>query len=188
MIQVEIANSFMLNAGNEFVILLKSTVDARALPISIGPLEAQSIAIKLNNIEYPRPLTHDLFTAVLSGFNCALRKVVVCDLRDDTFYAKLFLEMAGAFYEIDSRPSDAIALALRTGAPIFVEERVMDQASVHLAEEHAETDRPGARAAPVREPAALETMKIDLEKAIAEERYEDAARIRDEIKKLGTAN
>jgi uncharacterized protein len=197
MIRVEVTNAFVVGQGTEFLVLLKSTEDSRVLPISVGQLEAQSIAIKLNNIDFPRPLTHDLFKSTLEMLNCTLVRIEICDLREDTFYARLVLDLRGVLYEVDSRPSDAIALALRFGAQVFVEEKVMDQAGVIFSEEekdektgerlNAETvsTEPSAEAA---EPSAREALQKKLELSIREERYEDAARIRDELKKFSSPN
>ena len=187
MIPVQVKNAFVVGSGTEFLVLLKSTVDNRMLPISVGQLEAQSIAIKLNNIEFPRPLTHDLFKSALEMLGCKLIRVEVCDLRDDTFYAMLTIEQHGVLFDIDSRPSDAIALALRFDAPVFVAEKVMDQAGVIFNEEDQPQEPSGET---VQEPGVLqpESLQKKLEAAIKEERYEDAARLRDEIKKLNTHN
>lgn len=188
MIRVEVTNAFVVGSGTEFLVLLKSTVDNRVLPISVGQLEAQAIAIKLNNIDFPRPLTHDLFKAALEMLECKLVRVEVCDLRDDTFYAMLTIEQRGVLLDVDSRPSDAIALALRFDAPVFVAEKVMDQAGVVLNEE--DKSAPGAPGEPGAEPGEPqpESLQKRLEQAVKDERYEDAARLRDELKKLNTHN
>ena len=192
MIRVEVTNAFMLNRGNDFVILLRSPEDRRALPIAIGHLEAQSIAIKLNDIEFPRPLTHDLLKSVLETLGCRLVQVEVCDLRDDTFFAKLILQDRDTRRAIDSRPSDAIALALRFGAPILVEEKVMEQAGVAFTE-----DQEGMMGMPEETPSSetekqdlspLEQLQKKLDVAVKEERYEDAAQLRDEIKNTRQSN
>ncbi|HMA64671.1 MAG: bifunctional nuclease domain-containing protein [Fibrobacterota bacterium] len=183
MIPVEVVNSFLVSTGKEFVILLKSKVDERTLPISIGQLEAQSIAIALNNLPFPRPLTHDLFKNVLTEINCTLTSAIINDLTDETFYARLNIESNGVTKEIDSRPSDAIAMALRFNAPIFVDEKVMDAAGVVVSEQSDDTE-PDEEENNAPELSPLETLQKQLEKAINEERYEDAAKIRDEINRM----
>jgi hypothetical protein len=183
MIPVEVVNSFLVNMGKEFVILLKSTVDERTLPISIGQLEAQSIAIALNKLPFPRPLTHDLFKNVLTEINCTLTSAVINDLTDETFYARLLIECNGSTREIDSRPSDAIAMALRFNAPIFVDEKVMDAAGV-VVSEHSDDAESNEEENSDTELPPLEALQKQLEKAIKEERYEDAAKIRDEINRM----
>jgi bifunctional DNase/RNase len=110
------------------VVLLQGKRDRRALVMAIGQFEANGIAIALQGISPPRPLTHDLFLNVLGDLRASLKRIVVTDLRDDVFYAQLHLEAAGGRLTIDSRPSDAIALALRARVPILVEDRVFDKA------------------------------------------------------------
>lgn len=197
MIPVDVINVFLTAKGDEFIILLKGTGDKRTLPVSIGQLEAQSIAKELYHASFPRPLTHDLFKSALEKLGCKVTKVIICDLIDNTFYARLFFENKGETMEIDSRPSDAIALALRFTAPIFVEEKVMDESGVILAHENEAAGKPGPdmpkqrKERPeteYRESTPLETLKAKLVKAIREERYEDAARLRDEINKLTKSN
>ena len=110
------------------VVLLQGKRDRRPLAMAIGQFEANGIAIALQGVTPPRPLTHDLFLNVLGDLRASLKRIVVTDLRDDVFYAQLHLESAGARLTIDSRPSDAIALALRARVPILVEDRVFDKA------------------------------------------------------------
>ena len=185
MIRVEVTNAFVTGSGTEFLVLLKSAADDRVLPISIGRLEAQSIAIKLNNVEFPRPLTHDLFKNTLDAIGCSLGRVEITDLRDDTYYSRLIVEMHGILFEIDSRPSDAIALALRFGAPVYVEEKVFDLAGVVFsAQEQEKADEAGTR----EEPSSVLSLQWRLDAAIKNERYEDAARLRDDIKRLTRPN
>src|SRR5207253_1495502 len=99
-----------------------------SLPIWVGMFEANAIALQIENISTPRPMTHDLLRNVIHDLKASVQKIVVCDLQDSTFYALIYLTMNGEVVAIDSRPSDAIALALRTRAPIFVEETVIDNA------------------------------------------------------------
>jgi len=110
------------------VVLLQGKRDRRPLAMAIGQFEANGIAIALQGVTPPRPLTHDLFLNVLGDLRASLKRIVVTDLRDDVYYAQLHLETAGARLTIDSRPSDAIALALRARVPILVEDRVFDKA------------------------------------------------------------
>lgn len=170
-----------------FVVLLKSQNDPRSLPIFIGEAEARAIALWINKVEMPRPLTHDLLKNILDCIECRIRRIEICDLKEGTFYAKLVLESEGMETSVDSRPSDAIAIALRAVAPIFVAEEVMNDAGrVFESPDKEKADEsltPHEREA--RDKAALlESLKKDLEKAVAEERYEDAANFRDKIKKI----
>jgi bifunctional DNase/RNase len=190
MIPVEIVNVALLN--KRFVIFLKSSVDKRALPIFIDDTQAQSIVIQINKVDIPRPLTHDLFKSVLDALDCEMVRIEVSDLIDDTFYARLVLDHGGQILDFDARPSDAICLALRFGAPMFVEEKVMDSAGILVTEEGAEQPKepsPVTGEAPQQPKLSpLETLMQDLDKAVKEERYEDAAKIRDEIKKMKSSN
>jgi len=111
--------------------------DARYLPIWIGPAEADAIAVKLQNVRLTRPLTHDLLSDVIEKLGASVNYILVNELRNDTFYARIILNIDGEQVEIDSRPSDAIALAVRVkpSAPIYVEESVLDKASIILDQE-----------------------------------------------------
>ncbi len=162
---------------NRFVVILKDDVNGRWLPIVVGNTEAQAIALQLENITPPRPLTHDLIKNLLDSLEAKVARVVVNDLRENTYYALISLKLNGNQREIDARPSDAIALALRMQAPIFVAEEVMKKASVYEKE-------PIHQDIPTPELDDLEKLELEMQKAINDERYEDAARIRDEIKKL----
>ena len=192
MIRVEVINTFLVNMGKEFVILLRGTDDERTLPISIGQLEAQSIALQLNQIPFPRPLTHDLFKNVLSDLGGTVVRTEICTLKDETFFARLVLQVGDRTLEIDARPSDAIAMALRFSAPVFVDEEVMEEAGIIIPE--ADNGEEGAEEESAEEPENLsemtpvEQLRRKLKTAITEERYEDAARLRDEINKLTTSN
>jgi len=117
------------------VVILKEKGANRYLPIWIGPNEADAIAVKLQNIPLPRPLTHDLLQSVITNLGASLNYIVVNELQNDTFYAKLFLTVDSTQIEVDSRPSDAIALAVRVGVPIYVEEVVLEKAGIVLEEE-----------------------------------------------------
>ncbi len=117
------------------VVILKEKIAKRYLPIWIGPAEADAIAVKLQGVTVPRPLTHDLLNSVIDSLGAAIDSIIVSDLKSDTFYAKIILNVDGRQLEIDSRPSDALALAVRTDAPIFAEEAVLDKAGILLDEE-----------------------------------------------------
>ncbi len=188
MIRVKVSQLLVSKAG--FVVVLKGIEDTRVLHIFIGAAEAQAIAIRLNDVEVPRPLTHDLLKSVIDALGAKLLRVEITDLREGTFYARLILSRDGAEMEIDSRPSDAMALALRCSVPVFVAEKVMDEAG--RSDDEDETSPPQAvesgltaeESRTAKATALIGRLKKDLDKAIEEERYEDAARIRDEIKRL----
>ena len=117
------------------VVILRVKESNRYLPIWIGPSEADSIALKLQDVAVPRPLTHDLLRSVIASLGATVSRIVVSDLSNDTFYAKVILQVNGSTMEVDSRPSDAIALAVRTDAPIFADDTVVEKAGVQMDEE-----------------------------------------------------
>jgi uncharacterized protein len=117
------------------VVILREKGTNRYLPIWIGPSEADAIAVKLQNVELSRPLTHDLLRSVITTLGASVDYIVVSGLKDDTFYANLALSVDGEKLDIDSRPSDALALAVRVGAPIYAEEAVLEKAGIMLDEE-----------------------------------------------------
>ena len=117
------------------VVILRVKDSNRYLPIWIGPSEAESIALKLQEVVVPRPLTHDLLRSVIVALGATVSRIVVSDLSNDTFYAKVVLQYNGTTMEVDSRPSDAIALAVRTDAPIFAADVVVEKAGVKMDEE-----------------------------------------------------
>jgi len=117
------------------VVILKEKVAERYLPIWIGPAEADAIAVKLQSVTVPRPLTHDLLHSVIAALGATINSIIVSDLKNDTFYAKIILSVDGGQMEVDSRPSDALALAVRAEVPIYAEETVLDKASILLDKE-----------------------------------------------------
>jgi len=117
------------------VVILKEKTADRYLPIWIGPAEADAIAVRLQGVSVPRPLTHDLLRSVIDALGASVNSIIVSDLRNDTFFAKVILNINGGQLEIDSRPSDALALAVRTDVPIYAEESVLDKAGVLLDKE-----------------------------------------------------
>lgn len=132
MIEV-VVESIRVNMANyKRVVMLKEKENGRYLPIWIGHFEADAIAIPLQNVQVSRPLTHDLLRSVISALDAKVVSVVINDLAEETFYAKIVLDADGRYLEIDSRPSDAIALAVRTGVPIYVAESVLDSAGMKL--------------------------------------------------------
>jgi hypothetical protein len=110
------------------IVILRDADNQRVLPIWVGPVEANAIALQIENVTTPRPMTHDLLKNVIQDLHGRIEKIVVSDLKENTFYALIYLTVAGEIVAVDARPSDAIALALRARAPIFVEETVIDNA------------------------------------------------------------
>lgn len=116
--------------SSQHVVILKESDRDRYLPIWIGPWEANAIAMKLQGVSPERPLTHDLFAQTLAALGAAVQRIVVSDLADETYRARLLLEVDGRVVEMDARPSDAIALAVRSAAPIYATDAVLDRAGV----------------------------------------------------------
>lgn len=127
MIKMKVVEVTLDPVSNAPIIILKDSKDEKTLPIWIGIFEASAIAIKLEGIHTPRPLTHDLLRSVIESLNAEVVRVVINDLKDNIFYAKIHIRIGRRVVQVDSRPSDAIALALRTDSPIYVEEKVMDK-------------------------------------------------------------
>ena len=180
LVPVKVINLSLSHLG--FVVVLGSDGEDRTLPIFIGAPEAQAIAMVLNTVEIPRPMTHDLCANIVRSLGCSVAKVSISDLLENTFYARIyfeFIETPSDNFDIDARPSDAIALGLRFGAPLYVARHVMDQAGVVTEQEGHEKSSQSSR-----EPSALEILQSKLQDAIREERYEEAVRLRDEINEL----
>jgi hypothetical protein len=174
-----------------YTLVLKETEGERRLPIIIGQFEAQSIALELEGIRPPRPLTHDLVKNVLESLGTNLADVIISELREGTFFARLNVEGNSSNHEIDARPSDAIAIAIRFGVPIYVSEAVMEEASgvpesVEPGEEsESKPDHPKKGRSPaLTKEAKMEQLQKELTDAISREDYERAAKLRDEIRQL----
>lgn len=178
LVEADIWTVAQTDQGN--VVLVRPKGSELAVPIFIGQLETQSILIGLGRVEVPRPLTHDLFLSALKALGAELSRIEINDLREGTFYARLILAREGETLVVDSRPSDAIAAAVRAGCPVFISESVVEEAgiSVNLVSESAKLE------ALIPEDE-MEKLRKELEEAIAEEDYERAASIRDRLKELG---
>lgn len=139
------------------IVVLKETDAQRFLPIWIGPFEADAITIELQGVEVQRPLTHDLLKAIIHKLDAEVEQVAITELRNDTFYAQISLRVDGRRIEIDSRPSDAIALAVRERVPVYVDEDVMNQAAITPEPdlESGETFSEGDESATVAAPEAF---------------------------------
>lgn len=198
-VQVEILGlSASPSTGGAYALLLKEVYGVRRLPIIIGQFEAQSIALEMEGIKPPRPLTHDLLKNVIDNLGGTITEIIIDELKENTFYSKIKLEISSMTNEIDSRPSDAIALAVRTGSPLFVSENVMKIAGFIPSSEDAEEEfhdpieeknsESNASKKNISE-TRLAKLQNQLREAIEKEDYERAAKLRDEIAKLsGSAN
>lgn len=182
-------------ASGNYAIILKEIDGQRRLPIIIGQYEAQAIALQLENITPPRPLTHDLLKNVIESFGFSIEYVVITELKDSTFYARIKFD-SETLEDIDARPSDAIALALKFNAPIYVAAKILDEAGFipEIQEkfedniEEKQTKKDKKADLQEQRQKRLDKLKKDLEDAIAKEEYEKAAALRDEIKKLENYN
>lgn len=197
LIQVDIIGlSTSPSSGGAYALVLGEVNGNRRLPIIIGAAEAQAIALELEKIDPPRPMTHDLLRDVFRATRANVTEVVIDELKDGTFYAKIHFEHGGEEKELDARPSDAVALAVRVDVPIFVELKVLEEAGIPT-DDDQDLPTPSKAVERVRErerePQApsnsLDRMKAELQKAIDIEDYEKAARLRDEIERItGKAN
>jgi uncharacterized protein len=128
--EVNIASMAIDPTSNTPIIILKSVEGDQAVPIWIGLLEATSIASALRDIKFDRPMTHDLFKNFIDNLEMVVSKVEVCDLKDNTFYARIYFVSKDKSFDMDARPSDAIAIALRFGAPIYVDDKIFDKSQM----------------------------------------------------------
>ncbi|HKI77054.1 MAG TPA: bifunctional nuclease family protein [Ignavibacteriaceae bacterium] len=181
------------STGGAYAILLKEVNGSRRLPIIIGAFEAQAIALEIEGIKPPRPLTHDLLKSIVDNIGALVLEVVIDELRENTFYAKIILEVSTLTNEIDARPSDAIALAVRSQAPIYVAENVMDAAAFIPSEEPGKEDytpsqREDEQPIANSKEAKIAALQSKLREAIESEEYERAARLRDDIQRLTNNN
>ena len=188
-------------SGGGYAIILKEIGGERRLPIIIGQFEAQAIALELEGIKPPRPLTHDLLKNIIEALGYNVESVVVYDLKDSTFYAKIKFDIP-TIDDIDARPSDAIAIALKFGAPIYVVPNIMEE--IGFIPEYDDKDeeikddagninignqkQESKESEPETTEKKLKQLKIDLDAAVSMEDYEKAAFLRDEIKKLEISN
>jgi len=190
-VEAEIWTVAQTDQGN--VVLVRPKGSDLAVPIFIGQLETQSILIGMGGVEVPRPLTHDLFINLLSSLRAELARIEIHDLREGTFYGRLILHPEGQEeIVVDARPSDAIGIAVRSLCPVFIAESVVEEAgiSVNLVTGmHVDADMPVfpnlaalGGIVPASNEGELERLRAELEKAVAEEDYERAAKLRDRIK------
>jgi bifunctional DNase/RNase len=183
-----VALSHSVTQSNNYAVVLGEQEGARRLPIVIGAFEAQAIAVAIENMTPNRPLTHDLFKNTLDTFNIQLKEVVINNLLEGIFYARLICLKDGEIIEIDSRTSDALALAVRFKCPIYTYEFILDAAGVVLEDSEEEGEEPETVSSAPEKPrgsslssySVVELRRL-LDEVLAEEDYERAADIRDEI-------
>lgn len=189
-----IALSHSITQSHNYAVVLGEMKGVRRLPIVIGAFEAQAIAVAMERLSPSRPLTHDLLKNVLTTFDIDLKEVIINNLIDGVFYARLVCVQNGEEIEIDSRTSDALAMAVRFGCPIFTFEFILESAGVVM----EESENPGAKKEKTRRPRqsgtqkegalssfSIEDLQIKLDEVLEKEDYEMAAKIRDELKRRG---
>ena len=184
-----VALSHSVTQSHNYAVVLGERGGSRRLPIVIGSFEAQAIAVAMERMTPNRPLTHDLFKNALETFNIELKEVIISNLLDGIFYARLVcIKDGGEVIEIDSRTSDALAMAVRFNCPIYTFEFILDAAGVVLEDSETEDQSPEEASVGEEKKRALSSYSIDalnklLEEVLTEENYERAAEIRDEIKR-----
>ena len=189
-IQMEILGlSTSPSSGGAYALILNEIDGNRRLPIIIGTFEAQAIALELEHIKPPRPMTHDLLKNMIQSFDTQVNSVYINDLSEGTFYAQILYDRNGQQVEQDARPSDAIALAVRFDAPIYVAPEVLDEAGIISESSEEEGAEGGATSQQVDEEikgdmSKIEVLESKLQTAIETENYEKAAKLRDELNKL----
>lgn len=176
LVEAEIWTVARTDKGN--AVLVKPLGSERAVPIFIGQLEAQSILIGLGNVPMPRPLSHDLFISVLEKLNTTIERVDITELKDGTFYARIVLKQGLKKIVIDSRPSDALGITARIHCPLYISESIVDEAGIAINLITEEEPKPEAADGGDVERSRLEE---ELQKAVENEDYEEAARLRDRI-------
>jgi len=193
LLEVKISDVSITNVG--FAIFLKpiEMESERVLPIFIGPLETYSISSALDGVTPPRPNTHDLIVGILSELEAQVIQVVINDIIGNIFYARLVIQAEDGIVEVDARPSDSVAIAIRSRCPIFVNEKVFRESSVVIGEEgrekeaegEEEEEESGENLVSIRDPQdEIEDLKKRLQKAVDEENFEEAARLRDMINNM----
>lgn len=177
-LEVKVEALTLSNVG--FMVLLRLPGSHKGLPIFIGAPEAHSIAQALGGGQFPRPLTHDLMKSVLEQLGSEVLRILITEAQEGTFFARLVFSKDGEEIETDARPSDAIALALRFSAPIYMARDLWDESSVPFERQGEDEDAANHD--------AVEQLQTRLTAAVEEEQYEEAARLRDELKRLQGGN
>src|SRR5690554_1589815 len=186
--------SYSQTQSGAYALVLSEVEGLRRLPIIIGGFEAQAIAIELENMTPSRPLTHDLFKNFVLAFDVKVKEVIIYNLKEGIFFAKLICEQDGKEIEIDARTSDAIALAVRFKCNVYTYESILSSAGIRLDEEEEESKPPAATGKPKRKTTSkkgkgalsdltIKELETRLDKAVEKEDYELASKIRDEINK-----
>lgn len=141
MVEVTVQSLGLDRASNTPVVILREKAGARMLPIWIGPSEASSIAMELAGMKFSRPLTHDLFTSIIGGLGGELRRVLITRVVENTYFAELLIHRDAEVFSVDARPSDSIAIALRTGAAIFTSDELLDNTPIEIVDSDFDTEQ-----------------------------------------------
>ncbi len=185
LIEAEIWTVARTDKGN--AVLVKPVGSDRAVPIFIGQLEAQSILFGLASVPVPRPMTHDLFISVLEKSNITVERVEITDLKDRTFYSRIILKQGLKRIVVDSRPSDSLGIASRVHCPVYIAESIVDEAGVAvnlISDEEVQLQSGDDGSGDTGPEVHRSQLEAALQRAVDEENYEEAARIRDELKEL----
>ena len=187
--RVEVLKISYYPPNKGYAVMLKEVEGERQVPIVVGSNEAQAIAMAIEGIEMPRPMTHDLMLEIIHSLDVDIKHIIISDIRNGTFFAKITMStLASGDVTIDSRPSDAIAIGLRSMVPIFVEEVVFDSVGV-IEQPEPESEESLQEVTQIMEPLTssedmLDNLNEALDRAVEEEEYEVAARLRDRIKEI----
>ena len=197
MLEVIISDVSITNVGFAIFLKPREHESRKVVPIFIGPLETYSISSALDEITPPRPNTHDLIIKMLTELEVKVLHIIINDIIGHIFYATIMLQTKEGIIELDARPSDSIAIAIRSKSPIFITEKVYNEAAVIIGDEESES-RQEAENPPTEEAlesalqenpmSEVERMQLNLQKAVDEEKFEEAAVLRDKIKKLQQGN
>jgi len=172
MIKVKVSGVAIDPVTKGFVVILKDEAENRWLPIWIGPYEAKMISLALEKVKPIRPLPHDLIKSILDSMKMVVTKIVICDIKNNTYFANIYVKSANLEREIDARPSDAIALALRLNVPIYITREVFEKAATEKITLEEEKE------------LKIAELREKMQKAVEKENYEEAAKLRDQIKSL----
>ncbi len=164
LVEVKVQSLALDRTTNTPVVILQELGGERVLPIWIGPGEASAIAMQLAEMEFSRPLTHDLLCSVMKGLGGSLQKVIITRVESSTYYAELIVRRNGEVISLDARPSDSIAVALRASARIFAQDELLEEASIEVAEEAATPGTEAKGSVPMHEPMKPEELEEHLRK------------------------
>ena len=187
--RVEVLKISYYPPNKGYAVMLKEVEGERQVPIIVGSNEAQAIAMAIEGIEMPRPMTHDLMLDIIHSLDVDIKHIIISDIRNGTFFAKITMStLASGDVTVDSRPSDAIAIGLRSMVPIFVEEVVFNSVGV-IEQSEPESEESLQEVTQIMEPLTssedmLDNLNEALDRAVEEEEYEVAARLRDRIKEI----